>query len=668
MRTGFRPLFLLAAATALFAGLTCDDAPPLVELPERMGEAFCAHQFACCSPFEISTLTSDRYTTEEECVPFATIAAREQLGTVDGSLLQGRITIDPAALDACVKAYRDSACASSGYAYQPLGPLPNVLQMLSYCPDLFVGHVPNNSACDLPQECQRGSRCASGPSSNPYLGAAGSSGTVSLTPMPGICLSYQKAGEPCNTALDCDPTASLGCRNFVCDKPLQEGEPCRIDVDPVSNQPVSNCDTARGLFCDIYGTMTCRHYPREGEPCNFVQPPVCDPDPALGLVCNQVTGTCKKPGDEGAACGGPAIPPCGAEFACHATQSDGIGICGGLPQLGEACTDRCASPNVCVFGACAPPGKSQMGAACAVHTDCASLNCMSFFGSSSCSAPLISPICVGSGVTLGNISGFGGTKGTGFGGTFGSGFAGAFVGSGRGGAPGFAGSRGVAGTFGAAGVSGMAGGIGTGAGGSGGATALGCPFSHSAPEDPVIADFSMGDVVPIGGLYTYAAPAGAGPVAAIENGALHITAITAGMTEAWQFWGAGIYFNGNPEGTDCVDGTGHMGVQFDISGIIGGPGCTAQYSTNDSLRTNSANDPKGSGDDSVWSPQAPFTVSATPVTLRMPFFGPGEPTGGNPAVRIDSSRLTGVQWQFTTPNDPTSSCNVDITIDNVRFF
>ena len=43
--------FLLAAS---LAALTCDDAPPDVPLALQVAKAFCAHQFACCSPFELS--------------------------------------------------------------------------------------------------------------------------------------------------------------------------------------------------------------------------------------------------------------------------------------------------------------------------------------------------------------------------------------------------------------------------------------------------------------------------------------------------------------------------------------------------------------------------------------------------------------------------------------
>ncbi len=52
----------------------------------------------------------------------------------------------------------------------------------------------------------------------------------------------------------------------------------------------------------------------------------------------------------------------------------------------------------------------------------------------------------------------------------------------------------------------------------------------------------------------------------------------------------------------------------------------------------------------------------------MPFNGPGGPTGGNPAIPVDTTKLVGVQWQITTAAGLENSCNVDLTIDNVRFF
>src|SRR4051794_38785048 len=163
----------------------------------------------------------------------------------------------------------------------------------------------------------------------------------------------------------------------------------------------------------------------------------------------------------------------------------------------------------------------------------------------------------------------------------------------KGGSTGSAGSTGHAGN---GGTTGNAGTTGTGGGGGGGGAtaAMGCQMSDPPPGDPLIADFSAADggsaVLAIGGTFAYPSPGG--PMAVVTGGALRVTATTTGMTDP-QYWGAGIYFNGNAAGTDCVDATAHTGIQFDISGTIGGTGCTAQYSTNDSIHSAvSATDPK----------------------------------------------------------------------------
>jgi hypothetical protein len=433
-------------------------------------------------------------------------------------------------------------------------------------------------------------------------------------------------------------------------------------VNVMTGQAMSNCDEKAGLYCEDIFTHTCRHHPRAGEPCDTTRAPQCDPDPALGLSCDfRFSGTCRAPGQDGDACGGPAIAPCRPDLACHATQADGIGTCGALPRLGDSCVDRCASPGVCVNGSCTLAGEAPLGASCSTDGDCASLFCLLIQpGRSICATNSIIPLCVGSGVTIGNITGFGGIGGTGgAGGTFITGRAGTSGSGGR--AGGFAGSVGT----GAAGIGG------TGAGGAGGMPPLGCLFTALAPQNPVIADFTVANgatMLPIGGIFTYTAPTSMdGPTATITGGALHITAATVGR-DVPQFWGAGIFFNIDPTGQTCVDASTSRGVQFDISGTVDGVGCSLQYSTNDSAHLESLVDPKGSGPPGAFPPQAALVVTSTVTTLMMPFTGPDAPVGGSPASPVDSARLTGVQWQLTTDAGPDNSCAVDLTIDNVRFF
>ena len=234
----------------------------------------------------------------------------------------------------------------------------------------------------------------------------------------------------------------------------------------------------------------------------------------------------------------------------------------------------------------------------------------------------------------------------------------------KGGSTGSAGSSG-----GTTGTAGTTGGGGTGgSGGSGGTSvALGCATS-ALPPSATIADFASTDggtpVVAIGGTFTYGSPA---PVATVTNGAWHI-ALTAPGTASAQYLGVGIYFNGDSAGTQCIDATAYTGISFDISGSVGGTGCTAQYSTNDSAHSNNATDPKGSGDATSYAPQAAVTATSTVTPVMMPFSGAGAPSGGNPAVGVEKSKLTGVQWQFTVAAGTTNNCAVDLTIDNVKFY
>ena len=238
--------------------MTCDDGPRGLDLAEELSRAFCAHQLSCCSPFELATVTGGRYATEEECVGYATVSTRQQLGTIDGAIDLGRISVDPARAEACVKAFSERSCNVSNVSPENIGPLPNVAEILAFCPDLLVGHVPMNKACYVSQECVRGSRCVGNvPGNN-----GGFAGMVGSPTMPtsglGLCVPYQKAGEHCNTSADCDRGARLACQppQFVCGPAGKIGQPCVIEYDFMTGTISSNCDASRHLYCDQF----CRRY------------------------------------------------------------------------------------------------------------------------------------------------------------------------------------------------------------------------------------------------------------------------------------------------------------------------------------------------------------------------------------------------------------------------
>jgi hypothetical protein len=149
------------------------------------------------------------------------------------------------------------------------------------------------------------------------------------------------------------------------------------------------------------------------------------------------------------------------------------------------------------------------------------------------------------------------------------------------------------------------------------------------------------------------------------TGSLVITEAVAQSAVA-QYVGVIVYFSGNSLGTDCVDATAYAGIGFTISGTVNA-NCTVQFSINDSEHEVVGNDAKASGATGSYAPQVFVTVPAQPTTLRVPFTGPGAPSGGMPATAIDPKKLTGVEWQLTIASG-TGMCMANLTISNVTFY
>jgi hypothetical protein len=221
------------------------------------------------------------------------------------------------------------------------------------------------------------------------------------------------------------------------------------------------------------------------------------------------------------------------------------------------------------------------------------------------------------------------------------------------------------------GTGGNGGGVG-GAGGGGGAT-IGCQKS-AAPASALIADFHSADggVAMLDGLATYGPTATDHPMYSIGGGTLDIID-NVGVGSKAQYVGLVIYFNGSADGTECVDASAYTGVQFDISGTLMGPGCSIQYSTNDSEHADATatGDPKASGPSGSYAPQLPIpSIMPSPQTMMVPFADPGL-NPGSPSTPIDKTKITGVQWQMTVPaasdGGPTE-CDLNLTVDNVKFY
>jgi hypothetical protein len=194
--------------------------------------------------------------------------------------------------------------------------------------------------------------------------------------------------------------------------------------------------------------------------------------------------------------------------------------------------------------------------------------------------------------------------------------------------------------------------------------------------DGHIATFSSADggITAMFGTFTY----GDTPKPTFTVGTGMVTVMdTVQLTAANHYQGFGIYFNGNAAGTDCLDAHTYTGVQFDITGSLTGTGCTMQFSINDSEHsdiTNAGTDVKPGGPAGSYAPQLSVTsaqLTTTSTTVKVPFTGTGGPTGGSPATAVDPTKLTGVQWQMSTPKladgGPTE-CVWDFTLANVKFY
>ncbi|HVV53577.1 MAG TPA: hypothetical protein VHO06_28230 [Polyangia bacterium] len=165
------------------------------------------------------------------------------------------------------------------------------------------------------------------------------------------------------------------------------------------------------------------------------------------------------------------------------------------------------------------------------------------------------------------------------------------------------------------------------------------------------------------------------PTYTISAGAVNVVdTIETGATSQYQ--GFGIYFSGNPAGTDCLDASRYSGISFTLSGSLMGAGCAMQFSINDSEHAPSSTsfDPKAAGPVGSYAPQLSLTnaeLTSTATTIMVPFAGTGAPVGGSPPTPIDPSKLISVQWWMSTPvtsNGEPTECVWNVNLSNVSFY
>ncbi|MBI3182421.1 MAG: hypothetical protein HYZ28_09780 [Myxococcales bacterium] len=226
--------------------------------------------------------------------------ARRQEGcdqaAYSGAVAGGRLQYFAQQGARCLNAYADAGCLGAP----------------GECEGLFLGMVPPDGGCILPQECDSQGFCFTYTSTCPFR-----------------CLPYVPAGGSCNSwDQRCDPqagTCQLDGGIRACAPPKGLGEPCDWD------------DCRADLSCYIGKCVQRRA--KVGEACQVGGPyPFCEPDAFCRegpqLPDGGQPGTCQKRMGLGGVCTGYAA--CLPNLRCSSTYQ--TGTCVELGSLGDTCT------------------------------------------------------------------------------------------------------------------------------------------------------------------------------------------------------------------------------------------------------------------------------------------------------------------------------------------
>ena len=328
-------LFLLAFGCGSPSVQEVDD------LIQQMASEQCAWEFHCCTDPEIKQLDGTKFSTLATCTPYRALAMQTELYLHRLAAREGRLKVDTSVSAACLSQLQGRACNPNSGTPTSSDPMD-----VGACAKVFVGTTKIGEECIYSTECETGSHCVSD------AAAVGR----------GVCVPFQKESEICNIDADCDPTVKgLYCAkgDFRCHLPAALGAPCAYTTD-VSGKTATlpllyRCDsTFFSTYCDPV-TSACKTLPVDGEACLSPLPPgvasACNPDKALGIVCDRGTGTsssggtCRSPATVGESC---QSLSCAENLYCDTSLS--AYKCKALPGLGQSCSAanyRCSEPYFC---------------------------------------------------------------------------------------------------------------------------------------------------------------------------------------------------------------------------------------------------------------------------------------------------------------------------------
>jgi hypothetical protein len=377
-------------------------------------DADCQWEFRCCNADERASVLGPMANVAE-CVDralaaasrseyYQTLGAAQTSSAVLGELTRvgygfdyGRITVDAAAVQACVTKITERACATRPPTdHCAPGEIPPIDDPCAIS-KLLVGKQKVGEPC-TPQssECTPDLRCAT------FRGN------------DGVCVERAKVGETCFRDSECDPKLVCDARVGRCAVGGDVGAACSFD-NPDRPQWELTADRCRpGLQCDTRtlqcGAPTCAGGSSCSDDTNCPPDTMCvagrcgaavkDGEPC-SVDANCINGHCRydaahsrsscaSPAPNGGLCQGGRDNDCASHF-CDYDSSIGEYVCKPALAAGVACPsgDRECASGRCRLSAtntmeCAAP--AAVGATCATDLDCSptlSLYCVN----SKCAAP-----------------------------------------------------------------------------------------------------------------------------------------------------------------------------------------------------------------------------------------------------------------------------------------
>ena len=139
-----------------------------------------------------------------------------------------------------------------------------------------------------------------------------------------------------------------------------------------------------------------------------------------------------------------------------------------------------------------------------------------------------------------------------------------------------------------------------------------------------------------------------------------ISAASSTGADATPYSGFVLYF----DGPACTNAMSFSGVSFTISSSTTGS-CSLVFSFVDSEHTLPSGDiDRGSASGNAYPPQIALLAGSP----KMIPFSTTPNNVGSPPIAIDSTKLIGVQWEFTNGYMAASSCTGTVTIGDVSFY